>query len=428
MKIIPLSALSVPEYRTRRTFDPKGIDELARSIASHGLQNPPVARSDGNGGWLLVSGERRHRAILSLLEHSIEFSLGETPIPLGSIPITPFGDISPLHALELEVAENTIRIDLPWNEQIEAIAKLHALRKAHSPTQTITDTAREIQGDTAAGSQITRVSTAIALAPYLADPEVAAAKSVKEAEKVVRRKIVAAQRAELASRFDLTSTPHQVIHGPCETHLPLMEPGSISVFITDPPYGVGADDFGSQATTLHKYDDSPQAALARYDLFANEFARLSSPQGSHAYLFLDIRHFPQVAAMFALAGWRVWPTPLIWAKNRGMLPWPEHGPRRMYECILFAIFNDRRVNLIKSDVLPIPAESEDHGAAKPVELYKDLLSRSALPGDTVLDPCCGSGPVFPAAESMNCRAIGIEVSEEYFNISVSRISANSIDI
>lgn len=428
MKLIPLSALAVPEYRTRRTFEQSRINELAASIAKHGLQNPPVARSDGNGGWLLVSGERRLRALDLLAEQHIEYSVGETPVPLGAVPITPFGDISPLHALELEVAENTIRVDLPWNEQVDAIAKLHALRKAQSPGQTITDTAREIRGDVAAGSQITNVSTAIALAPYLSDPEVAKARTMKDAEKIVRKKLAAVQRAELASQFDLSSTPHQVIHGPCETHLPLLNDGSVAVFITDPPYGVNADNFGSMATTEHKYEDSRDASLARYDLFANEFARLASPNGAHAYLFLDIRHFHNVSVMFALAGWRVWPTPLIWIKNRGMLPWPEHGPRRNYECILFAIIGDRRVNCIKSDVIPISAETEDHGAVKPVELYKDLLSRSVLPGDTILDPCCGSGPVFPAADAFRCRAIGIELSKEYFNISVARLSASTLNL
>jgi DNA modification methylase len=253
------------------------------------------------------------------------------------------------------------------------------------------------------------------------------ATSLKEAEKIVRKRLVAEKRADLAATFNPSESPHQLIRGRCEDVLLALN-GPISVFVTDPPYGINADEFGSQATTEHDYDDTVQTALERYDFLANEFARLAAPTGAHAYLFCDLSHFHCLVGIFELAGWRVWPTPLIWVKNRGMLPWPFHGPRRMYECILFAIRGDRHVNLIKSDVIPIPAESEDHGAAKPVALYEDLLGRSVLPGDTVLDACCGSGPIFPAASAMSCRAIGIEPNDAYANIALERIKSLTIDI
>jgi DNA modification methylase len=410
----------------RRTFDQGKLNELASSIAHFGLQNPPVARRE-NGQWMLVSGERRMRAIEQLVVKNIAFTCGDIRIPPGSIPITTFGEIDPLHALELELAENVIRVDLPFIEHIEAVNRLHDLRKAQNPTQTLRATASEIQGSPAEGQQITNVSTAIALKPFLDDPEVRKATSFKEAEKIVRKRLLAEKRADLAASFNPAASPHQLYKGRCEDLLPIITP-NIAVFITDPPYGVGADEFGSQASTEHAYVDDEASALKRYDFLAGEFARLASPAGAHAYLFLDIRHFASITGMFELAGWRVWPTPLIWAKNRGMLPWPEHGPRRMYECILFAIKGNRRVNLIKSDVIPIPAEAEDHGAAKPVALYIDLLSRSALPGDIILDACAGSGPIFPAADAQSCVAIGIEPNDAYANICAERIKSLSIDI
>jgi site-specific DNA-methyltransferase (adenine-specific) len=46
------------------------------------------------------------------------------------------------------------------------------------------------------------------------------------------------------------------------------------------------------------------------------------------------------------------------------------------------------------------------------------LAASTLPGDYVLDPCCGSGSTLEAALSLNMRALGIEIDEKAFNIAL----------
>jgi len=61
-----------------------------------------------------------------------------------------------------------------------------------------------------------------------------------------------------------------------------------------------------------------------------------------------------------------------------------------------------------------------HAAEKPVDLYEDLLLRSAKPGNRVLDPCCGAGPIFPAANRLSLYATGIELDPNLGNISLSR--------
>ena len=49
-----------------RTLDRTGIAELARSIRSEGLQNPPMVQPDGSGHYLLMSGQRRLAAMKRL--------------------------------------------------------------------------------------------------------------------------------------------------------------------------------------------------------------------------------------------------------------------------------------------------------------------------------------------------------------------------
>jgi site-specific DNA-methyltransferase (adenine-specific) len=73
-------------------------------------------------------------------------------------------------------------------------------------------------------------------------------------------------------------------------------------------------------------------------------------------------------------------------------------------------------------VLDYPSdENLGHAAQKPVALLEDLLRRSALPGNVVCDPFCGSGSIFPAAHALKCRAVGVELDPASYGISVQRI-------
>ena len=62
-----------------------------------------------------------------------------------------------------------------------------------------------------------------------------------------------------------------------------------------------------------------------------------------------------------------------------------------------------------------------HAAEKPVEVYVDLLSRSALPGDHCLDMFMGSGVIFPAANRLKLRATGIEKDDTSYGFAVQRL-------
>jgi DNA modification methylase len=79
---------------------------------------------------------------------------------------------------------------------------------------------------------------------------------------------------------------------------------------------------------------------------------------------------------------------------------------------LFA-WKGKKSCIIMGDVIDVPpVRTKKHAAEKPVELYRRLLSRSCQIGDTVLDPCCGTGTIFPAATLCRVTATGIEQDEE----------------
>ena len=63
-----------------------------------------------------------------------------------------------------------------------------------------------------------------------------------------------------------------------------------------------------------------------------------------------------------------------------------------------------------------------HPSQKPVALFRWVLERLRLkPGDTVLDPYCGSGACGLAALSMGFNYIGIDVEPQYVAIASERL-------
>ena len=93
--------------------------------------------------------------------------------------------------------------------------------------------------------------------------------------------------------------------------------------------------------------------------------------------------------------------------------------RREYDMILYAKKGNARLLRTNADIISIAKEKGEkadsgHGARKPPALYAYLMSLAALPGSYVIDPCCGSGPVFPAAAQERMVAWGVERDEEIY--------------
>ena len=62
-----------------------------------------------------------------------------------------------------------------------------------------------------------------------------------------------------------------------------------------------------------------------------------------------------------------------------------------------------------------------HPCSRALSHFKWLLKWWALPGETVLDPFCGSGTTLHAARESGLRSIGIEIEEKYCDIAANRL-------
>ena len=69
-----------------------------------------------------------------------------------------------------------------------------------------------------------------------------------------------------------------------------------------------------------------------------------------------------------------------------------------------------------------------HPAIFPIDLARDHILSWSNPGDVVLDPMSGSGTTMRAALELGRIPMGIEISEEYCEIIVSRMSQPSLEM
>lgn len=430
---LAIKHLIIPPGRQRKDFESTSLLELAASIAAHGLFHAVQVRQDGQ---TLVTGERRLRAIV---EHMIPLGqrlhyAGEM-VPLGYIPVIPVGTDNALALEEIELDENLKRKDLTWQEMATTTSRLHALRKAQReaaapgmPAQTVADTAREIRGS-AVGAYQETTRQEILISAHLDRPEVAKADSLKEAFKVLKRLEETDRNRTLAALIGetYTSDQHQMFHDNCLTWMTQPEwTGKFDVILTDPPYGMGAQDFGDAAgklTTIeHHYDDSYESWQATMRAWCPLSFAITKPQ-AHAYVFCDIGNFHELQRMMQAAGWYVFRTPLTnFKRNSGRVPLPDQGPRRQSEWCLYAIKGKKQVTAIYSDVITTDSDEQmGHGAQKPVALYEDLLKRSVRPGDWIVDTFAGTGPIFPAAHTFKCFAVGVERVEASYGKCLERL-------
>jgi site-specific DNA-methyltransferase (adenine-specific) len=76
-----------------------------------------------------------------------------------------------------------------------------------------------------------------------------------------------------------------------------------------------------------------------------------------------------------------------------------------------------------TEILEINIENGHiHPTQKPVALMEYLIATYSNEGHTVLDNCMGSGTTGVACKKMGRKFIGIEISEEYYNIAQERIN------
>lgn len=442
--VINIENIQIEDDRQRKYFPEAEKEELIESIKSEiGLMTPILVRPRLDGRYSLVAGERRLRAIT---EMKCDYKFGDLEVPAGHIPAVVKYFDSDITVVEAELHENLRRLNLTWQEQAEAIARLHALKTSQNPkhnpgmTAMLVESA-EHEGDYASPNTYRTVQASLLVSEYLDNPEVKSAKSLSKASKVVTRLLEEQQMERLRQirekmakeavpetqeddveefQVPILSSTYKTLgtlyEGDVKEELLRVPDGSVQIVITDPPYGMGVHKFddGGNSTLAHEYSEDNFEEL--HEFLVKELDRVCS-ENAHVYIFCDIDYFHKLRSLFSEQWW-VRRVPLIWDKGPSgkIADGLPNGYRRSHEYILHAKKGNRPCSKVMSDIISIPDERDKvHAAQKPVKLYEILLAMSAVPGDIVLDAFAGSGTIFRAAKTAMVVPIGIELNEKFAN-------------
>ena len=108
VKVVPVTAVSPNPHQPRSFMDEQKLVELSDSIKEHGLIQPLIV-TQGEGGYVLIAGERRWRACQLA-------GLQEVPVVVK--------EATPQEMLELAIIENVQRADLNPLEEAYAYQQL----------------------------------------------------------------------------------------------------------------------------------------------------------------------------------------------------------------------------------------------------------------------------------------------------------------
>ena len=110
MMELSLDQIAPNPYQPRKTFNEASIEELARSVRTHGIVQPLVVTRAGDK-FKLIAGERRFRAAVKA--------------GLRSVPVLVKDDLKAGDALQIALIENIQREDLNPIEEATAYHQLH---------------------------------------------------------------------------------------------------------------------------------------------------------------------------------------------------------------------------------------------------------------------------------------------------------------
>lgn len=139
-------------------------------------------------------------------------------------------------------------------------------------------------------------------------------------------------------------------------------------------------------------------------------------------IFCGKEQFSTIYSFFASKKGTV--RPIIWEKTN---PSPMNGQYIYLSGVEFAVWFKKAGAKVfnthcKNTVFRYPnGRSKLHPTEKNHGLLKELILDNTNPGDTVFDPCMGSGAHGIVALENNRNFIGIELDDEYFKIAEERI-------
>jgi len=223
-----------------------------------------------------------------------------------------------------------------------------------------------------------------------------------------------------------------LVCGDCLEVLPLLEPGSVDVLFTDPPYGI-VNEFGIHENAPGKgsrrlqfaWDGQVIVDTVRRGLTLG-FSFCKKSASCFVYCGFD------TAERYAEPAWRAGFTvkPASWVKHcpppAGNGNWWPSGFELAYygyrNGAYFGDENPKRSNVWVADSYRYGQPGKlNHPTQKPLTLIRQQVESLTQPNFVVLDPFAGSGTTGRACKDLGRRCLMVEIEEKYVKIAANRL-------
>lgn len=396
--------------RARKVITEEAIQEKMESIARIGMIHYPVIKRDGE----LIAGETRWIAAQRLGWTSITIQWVDT--------------LDPLELMKIEYEENYKRTDLPWQDQCDFLMRFHELQKELDPDWSQDQTAEAI------GVSQPTVAKQLSVAYEIAagNERVLATKEYSTAVGIVRRQKERKVSDEL-SMLKIGSEddgedeisegdgppPSPIVTASFLDWITTYDGPSFNLISCDFPYGIGADKFNQgSAEAYGGYEDSPDTYWALVNALVENRDKLLGTSG-HIIFWFSMRYYQSTLDALSKHFW-VDPYPLVWHKsdNKGTLPDPERGPRRVYEVAFLCSYGDRKIIQPVSNTFSGPTQkSGEHMSEKSEDMQAHFMRMMVDENTRLLDPTCGSGSSLRAAARLGAGSVlGLEMNPEFADL------------
>ncbi|MBX9677541.1 MAG: site-specific DNA-methyltransferase [Gemmataceae bacterium] len=206
------------------------------------------------------------------------------------------------------------------------------------------------------------------------------------------------------------SYENKILPYTAETLQRLLTKRSISLVLTDPPYGVGYEYHGWREAT-NWYDHWTYLGPIWDDWF-----RLLKPDG-HIVFFQAIRYMDDGTLEKAIGPYH----------QIALAKWTLAGSRKCYMLDFAAIqtASRKRPDFQRELFLTKYGEMDDfipHRCFKPLQGMIAIVELLTKPGDVVLDPYCGSGTTALACHLTGRRYICADMHPPYVGIALERLA------
>lgn len=213
-----------------------------------------------------------------------------------------------------------------------------------------------------------------------------------------------------------------IVHADCIGYMDKMIKENIVVdfTLTDIPYDAVNRDSGGLRVL-----DKDKADIMTFDL-SDFLERVYELTTNSIVIFCDWGQFSTIADFFRDKAGTI--RPIVWEKRN---PSPMNGQHVYLSGVELAVwFKKRGAKTFnahcKNTVFKHPnGTSKLHPTEKNHMLLAELIMDNTNIGDTVFDPCCGSGSHLLVAKKLGRNYLGVELNKAYYDMAVGRV--NSIE-